>query len=1003
MHSDGVIGLIGLVGTLLGLGSLLVWAATRSARIEADRLRRLGDNLPDSAVYQYMRRADGSTQLLYISAGIERLTGISVAEALRDASVLFECFEPEWRSVYAEAEARSARELSDFDVELPMRRRDGQQRWMRLRSRPRRLPDAQVVWDGVQTDVTEVKLGQQALRFSDERARQAVAVARLGVFEVDHRSDAIYWSPRLRDILGWGEHEPPSRQGYRALIPPEQRDAFIAAIRHAEDPAGDGVYEAEHQVLRRDGQLRWLNVRGRVTFEGADGARRPLRTIGATADITAAKLTEQALRASERRLRLYLESAPAALAIFDASMCYLAVSRRWMQDYQLVGNVVGRSHYEVFADLPPAWKEAYRRALTGAVLRSDGDRFERADGRVQWIKWEVHPWYTAGAEIGGVMITSEDITEQKRAEEHFRQVVEGAPNAMVMVDPAGRIALVNTETERLFGYPREELIGAAIETLVPHAVRTGHNALRTGFMSTPSRRAMGFGRELHGRRKDGSEVAVEIGLNPIETAEGRFVLAAIVDITERIRLQDELRQANADLEQRVEARTHELAEKALQLENASRVKSEFLANMSHELRTPLNSMLILSQLLAENAAGNLTDRQVMYARTAHDAGKDLLALIDDILDLAKIEAGRVELDVVPYALAVLCEEMGSLVRPLADARQLDFTLALDPAVPQTLETDPHRLRQIIKNLLSNAIKFTEQGSVRLEIAPARAGWPAGHAQLDSAPQVIALAVQDSGIGIAPDKRALIFEAFRQADGSTARQYGGTGLGLAISSELTRLLGGALTVQSEPGAGSRFTLWLPSVHAGPRAPARHAPAEDLPLPGALPRTGARQIPAEAEPAVLVQTGEIAEAAGAAGAAVTDAGRHEPADAADLAGRTVLLVDDDMRNLFALTGMLEQYGLVVVVAESGQEALDRLADHGGIELVLMDIMMPGMDGYEATRTIRADARHADLPVIALTAKAMTGDREKCLQAGANDYLSKPVEPDRLLGLLRVWLCR
>ena len=584
-------------------------------------------------------------------------------------------------------------------------------------------------------------------------------------------------------------------------------------------------------------------------------------------DITERRQAEKALRASEQRLRLFLESVPGELAIFDRDMRYLEVSRRWLHDYRLDGDVIGRSHYEVFPELPQKWKDEHRRAFGGAVISVAADRFERADGTIQWLRRTVQPWHAADGEVGGLIIATEDITDRKR-------------------------------------------------------------------------------------------------------------------------LQDELHAANVDLEHRVEQRTLELAAKALELERLSRVKSEFLANMSHELRTPLCSLLILAQLLEDNAELNLSERQVSYAHTIHGAGKDLLQLIDDILDLAKIEAGKVELEVAPVALAGLCDELERMFHPLAAAKAIVFEVALDAATPQPIETDARRLRQIVKNLLSNALKFTARGSVRLAIGPADAGWPEGHAALDRAPRVVALSVQDSGIGIPPDKQSIIFDAFRQADGSTARQYGGTGLGLAISRELAQMLGGALTVQSTPGQGSRFTLWLPAA-----------------FDGALPR-GPLLETDEAQPAapasgIDTQLFVAGRATGTLAVPAPLAGADAPASNQLLAGKTVLLVDDDMRNLFALAGLLEQYGIVVVVAESGQEALDQLAARPQIELVLMDIMMPGMDGYQATRAIRADPARARLPVIALTAKAMKGDREKCLEAGASDYLSKPVEPARLLDLLRVWL--
>ena len=401
-------------------------------------------------------------------------------------------------------------------------------------------------------------------------------------------------------------------------------------------------------------------------------------------------------------------------------------------------------------------------------------------------------------------------------------------------------------------------------------------------------------------------------------------------------------------------RTNEALEhKAEQLATTSRYKSQFLANMSHELRTPLNSLLILSRQLADNREGNLDERQVLYARTIHQAGADLLELINEVLDLAKIESGTMHVEIGALDLGELREQLERTFRHVAEDRRLGFTISVAADLPAVIATDELRVKQVLRNLLANAFKFTATGGVRLEIAAAPAREP-----------LISFAVHDSGIGVAEDQQALIFEAFQQADGTATRKYGGTGLGLAISRQIADRLGGELRVDSRPGAGSTFTLELPLV-------------------------AARQ----AEPVLLEPTAAPAPAPAAA------------PPSAELAGRKVLVVDDDIRNSFALTGVLEQHGVSVVYAEHGREALTRLDEHPDIDLVLMDVMMPEMDGLEATRQLRARSGPASdgrsLPVIAVTAKAMPGDREQCLRAGASDYLSKPVDADRLVALLRTWL--
>ncbi|HLW64033.1 MAG TPA: HAMP domain-containing protein, partial [Gemmataceae bacterium] len=707
----------------------------------------------------------------------------------------------------------------------------------------------------------------------------------------------------------------------------------------------------------------------------------------------------------------------------------------------------------------------------------------------------------------------------------------------------------------------------------------------------------------------------------------------------------QLAEQNAEVEKKnkeIEHARHALEEKAAELALTSKYKSEFLANMSHELRTPLNSILILGQQLSENADKNLSAKQVEFAKTIHAAGADLLNLISDILDLSKIESGTVTVDPEEISFALLRESMERSFRHVAEAKNIGFKIEIDPDVPRAMITDLKRLQQVLKNLLSNAFKFTGMGHVDLHISTAPSGWSPSHPILGTAPQVIAFSVNDTGIGIAPDKQKIVFEAFQQADAGTSRRYGGTGLGLAISRELANLLGGEIRLVSAPNRGSTFTLYLPQSFAetgmarerplrssaAPAAPlvvaavkpedipddrASIAPGEpciliieddphyarvllglardkgfkalvaqrgsvglalareyhptaitlDIFLPDMLgwtvlshlkmdPET--RHIPVQivtlveerqhglergafaytvkpitteglndvfervarfttnrVKQLLVVEDNEVERASmiellGYTDIEITAVGTGEEAlaklqekpfdclvldlrlpdisgfevleniqqdkalqelpvvvftgkeltDAEEaklrtmaksiiikdvqsperlldetslfmhrvitelpeskqkmlqklhqsdevLAGRKVLVVDDDSRNLFTLTSLLERHHMQVVPADNGRTAIELINNDPAIEMVLMDIMMPEMDGYETMRTIRKDPRHRLLPIVSLTAKAMKGDREKCLEAGASDYIAKPVNTDELLSLMRVWLHR
>jgi len=432
---------------------------------------------------------------------------------------------------------------------------------------------------------------------------------------------------------------------------------------------------------------------------------------------------------------------------------------------------------------------------------------------------------------------------------------------------------------------------------------------------------------------------------------------------------EELREMTDNLNRQkyvLEDLQQETADKAAELARASQYKSEFLANMSHELRTPLNSLLILSRDLADNAGGNLDADQVESARVIHDAGNSLLHLINDILDLSKIEAGKVELVLDELPLAELGRRLRRTFAPVAAQKSLGFALEIEPDLPATLHTDGARLEQIANNLLGNAFKFTAEGAVNMHIG--RPDRETEVPELLRGQPLLALTVSDTGIGIPADKLERIFNAFEQVDAGTSRQFGGTGLGLTISQRMARMLGGDLVARSELGRGSRFTVLLPEM---PPAIAPADPAESDAMPdrqAALPRA---------------TTGQPTAAGG------------------ELAGHRVLLVDDDMRNLFALSKVLRGWGMQVSLAQDGAKALRMLADETMPELLLIDIMMPGMDGYEMIRTIRAQPRYSSLPIIALTAKAMHGDREKCLAMGASDYLSKPIDLDRLAATLLAWL--
>jgi signal transduction histidine kinase/CheY-like chemotaxis protein len=395
----------------------------------------------------------------------------------------------------------------------------------------------------------------------------------------------------------------------------------------------------------------------------------------------------------------------------------------------------------------------------------------------------------------------------------------------------------------------------------------------------------------------------------------------------------------------------DLRDYAAKLEKTNRYKSEFLANVSHELRTPLNSIILLSKLLASEDQG-LDDKQKQQARVINKAGQDLSQLINDILDLSKIEAGRLDLHLREVTIVDLLNDIHDLFKPVTDDKGLVLVMERQPSAPESLLTDGDKLAQILRNFMANAIKFTAQGQItlRLEYDVSDSRWP------------VRISVTDTGIGIPEDKHDLIFDAFQQADGSTSRQYGGTGLGLSISCKLADLLGGRIALDSQSGQGATFTLMLPE----------RLESSDLDDAGDDKRIVKEDADSQAE-------------------------RSESIPVANFNGARILLVDDDMRNLLALTPVLEGWGLDVIAAGDGEEALETLAEESDIAVALLDVMMPGMDGLALAGAIREQPRFATLPCIGLSAKAGDDDRERWLALGVGDYLVKPVDVHELHSVL------
>jgi PAS domain S-box-containing protein len=792
-----------------------------------------------------------------------------------------------------------------------------------------------------------------------------------------------------------------------------------------------------------------------------------------TAELLAAQhQTERALIRvvkSEALFRAMIEQAPLGVALIDS------ITGRIVEANEHYAGMAGRVREQLTS---MSWTEYthpddLQEQLDNMARLNAGEisgyqmnkRYVRQDGSLIWISLTVAPVTVEAGENPRHLAMTEDITERKDAEERLRCITDSAYDAILMMDPLGAITYWNPAAEQILGYRAEEVLGKNLhELMAPERYLDEYRAAFSEFQRTGHGNGIGKTRDLFAKRKNGQEIAVAVSLSAVFLKGEWHAVGILRDITPQRELEEHLHTAKQAAD------------------SANAAKSEFLANMSHEIRTPMHGMLGMAGLLLDT---ELNDEQRRYAEAIRNGGEYLLSLLNDTLDLLKIEAGKLQLESLDFDLHLLLEDFAALPALRAQEKGLEFICAAAPDVPENLYGDPGRLRQILTNLATNAVKFTDRGEISVQ---------AGLLAETDSEVVIRFSVRDTGIGIAPEKRDLLFHKFTQADASTSRRYGGTGLGLAISKELTELMGGEIGVTGTEGVGSEFWFTVRMGKGGGQEYRLTQPAEirgthilivddnatnravltalltamglrveatadgpsaldalrgagnsgdpfraailDMQMPGVDGLQLGKMIKNDKmlKDTILVlltsldhreDAGELQKSGFAAylkkpvrrsdlfkclsGLLAAAAQPVAPSVAwpsiseMHLGQVRILLVEDNVVNQKVATVMLTKMGILVDAVTNGAEALKAL-ETTPYDLVLMDVQMPEMDGFETTREIRnpdSGVPNKDIPVIAVTAHAMSGDRERCLQAGMNDYITKPISSQQLFKVISKWL--